>query len=56
MPGMGKMLLDAINQRDLPLIQGGVMYIAILCVVVYLLVDILYGVVDPRIRLGKEGE
>lgn len=52
MPGMGKMLLDAINTRDLPLIQGGVMYIAIICVVVYLAVDILYAVVDPRIRLG----
>lgn len=54
MPGMGKLLLDAINARDLPLIQGGVMYIALICVVVYLLVDILYGVADPRIRLGEE--
>lgn len=54
MPGMGKLLLDAINARDLPLIQGGVMYIALICVVVYLLVDILYAVVDPRIRLGGE--
>ena len=54
MPGMGKLLLDGINSRDLPLIQGGVMYIAIICVAVYLIVDILYAVVDPRIRLGKE--
>lgn len=54
MPGMGKLLLDAINARDLPLIEGGVMYIAIICVVVYLLVDILYAVVDPRIRFGGE--
>lgn len=54
MPGMGKLLLDAINARDLPLIQGGVMYIALICVVVYLVVDILYGVADPRIRLGEE--
>ncbi|WP_417146285.1 ABC transporter permease [Paratractidigestivibacter faecalis] len=54
MPGMGKLLLDAINARDLPLIQGGVMYIALICVVVYLVVDILYAVVDPRIRLGEE--
>lgn len=53
MPGMGKLLLDAINARDLPLIQGGVMYIAIICVTVYLVVDILYAVVDPRIRLGE---
>lgn len=55
MPGMGKMMLDAINARDLPLIQGGVMYIALICVVVYFVVDVLYAVVDPRIRLGEEG-
>ena len=56
LPGMGKMLLDAINARDLPLIEGGVMYIALICVVVYLVVDILYAVVDPRIRLGGGSE
>ena len=56
MPGMGKLMLDAINARDLPLIEGGVMYIATLCVVIYLVVDILYAVVDPRIRLGGEVE
>ena len=56
MPGLGKMLLDAINTRDLPIVQGGVMYIAFICVVVYLLVDVLYAAVDPRIRLGKEAE
>ena len=54
MNGMGKLLIDAINARDLPLIQGSVMYVAIICVVIYLLVDILYAVVDPRIRLGEE--
>jgi peptide/nickel transport system permease protein len=56
MPGMGKLMLDAINARDLPLIEGGVMYIAAICVLVYLVVDILYAVVDPRIRLGGEAE
>ena len=33
---------------------GGVMYIAVICVIMYLVVDLLYTVVDPRIRLGKE--
>lgn len=56
LPGIGSMLVTAINNRDLPLIEGGVMYIALICVVVYLLVDILYAVVDPRIRLGGEGQ
>lgn len=56
MPGMGKLILDAITARDLPLIEGVVMYISILCVFVYLLVDVLYTVVDPRIRLAKDRE
>lgn len=56
MPGMGKLMLDAINARDLPLIEGGVMYIATLCVIIYLVVDILYAVLDPRIRVGGEVE
>ncbi len=49
--GIGKLLVDSISQRDLPLIQGGVMYVATICVIIYLVVDILYAVVDPRIRL-----
>ena len=53
-PGIGKMLVDSINTRDLPIVQGGVMYIAVICVIMYLVVDLLYTVVDPRIRLGKE--
>lgn len=52
MNGVGSLMVNSINQRDLPLIEGGVMYIALICVFVYLVVDILYAVVDPRIRLG----
>ncbi len=54
--GIGKLMVDAIGQRDLPLVQGGVMYIAFICVIIYLLVDMLYAVVDPRIRLGGGAE
>lgn len=54
--GIGKLMVDAINQRDLPLVQGGVMYISVICVLIYLLVDILYAVIDPRIRLGGGNE
>ncbi len=50
--GIGKLLVDAINQRDLPLVQGGVMYIAVICVVIYFIVDMLYAVIDPRIRIN----
>jgi peptide/nickel transport system permease protein len=52
MNGVGSLMVNSINQRDLPLIEGGVMYIALICVVVYLIVDVLYAVVDPRIRLS----
>ena len=53
-PGVGSLLLTAINQRDLPLIEGGVMYVAAVCVVAYLACDVLYAAVDPRIRLGDK--
>lgn len=56
LPGIGKLLLDAINARDLPLIEGGVMYVATICVIIYLVVDILYAIADPRIRLGGEAQ
>lgn len=53
-PGVGKLLVDNITKRDIPVVQGCVMYIAVVCVVVYLAVDILYAVIDPNIRLGGD--
>jgi peptide/nickel transport system permease protein len=52
MNGVGSLMVNSITQRDLPLIEGGVIYIALICVIVYLVVDVLYAIVDPRIRLG----
>lgn len=52
-PGMGSMLVKAIGARDLPLIEGGVMYVALCCVAAYLLTDILYALIDPRVRLAE---
>ena len=51
-PGVGRMLLTAIVQRDYALVQGAVLGIAILFVGVNIVVDALYGYLDPRIRLG----
>jgi peptide/nickel transport system permease protein len=51
-PGIGRMLLTAIVQRDYALVQGGVLVIAILFVFVNIAVDLLYGYLDPRIRLA----
>ncbi len=49
-PGMGRLLVGAIQQRDYPLIQGGLMIYAALIVIVNTAVDIVYGFVDPTIR------
>ena len=49
-PGIGKYMVDSIKSRDYPIIQGGVMLIAIVFSFVNLLVDILYAYVDPRIK------
>jgi peptide/nickel transport system permease protein len=50
-PGLGQLAVAAVSQRDLPLIQGIVLSFALLFALVNLLVDLLYGVIDPRIRL-----
>lgn len=49
-PGVGRLLLNAINQRDYAVVQGGVLVIATLFVATNTLVDLLYGYFDPRIR------
>jgi peptide/nickel transport system permease protein len=50
MPGMGRLLLDAISQRDYALVQGTIVFIAIIFVLVNLLTDVAYAFVNPRIR------
>jgi peptide/nickel transport system permease protein len=49
-PGMGRLLIQAVVRRDFPLVQGAVLVIAALYVLINLAVDILIGVVDPRIQ------
>ncbi len=49
-PGVGKWLIDAIGRRDYPVVQGGILITATLVIVVNLIVDVLYGWVNPRIR------
>ena len=51
--GIGKLAVDSMSNRDLPLLEGTVMYIAFVFVIVNLLVDISYALIDPRIRYGK---
>lgn len=52
-PGIGKLTLDAINSRNFPMIQGGVLVASVGFVSVNFIVDLLYGALDPRIRHGR---
>ena len=49
-PGLGSLLVDSIFQRDIPVTQGCILTIIVVFLVVNLIVDLLYGVIDPRIR------
>ena len=51
-PGLGFRLINAINQRDILVIQGITVFVAVVYVVINTVVDLLYAVVDPRIRRG----
>ena len=49
-PGVGRLALDAVSQRDYPVVQGTTLFIAAGFVLVNLLTDVVYGLIDPRIR------
>ncbi|HLF50437.1 MAG TPA: ABC transporter permease, partial [Methylomirabilota bacterium] len=50
LPGLGRLALGAISARDLPVVQGVVLFVASMIVMINVAVDILYGFLDPRIR------
>jgi dipeptide transport system permease protein len=50
-PGIGKWLIDAISRRDYPVVQNGILLVAMLVILTNFVVDILYGVANPRIRV-----
>ena len=49
-PGVGKWLIESIGRRDYPAVQGGILLISVIVITVNLIVDVLYGVINPRIR------
>lgn len=51
-PGVGKWLIEAIGRRDYPALQGGILLISTLVILVNVIVDVLYGAINPRIRHG----
>jgi dipeptide transport system permease protein len=52
-PGVGKWLIEGINRRDYPVLQGGTLLIGAIVMVVNLLVDVIYGLINPRIRYTR---
>ena len=56
LPGLGRLIFLAIGQRDLPVVQGVSLLIAFFIVMVNFGVDVIYGVVDPRLRVGERME
>jgi len=52
-PGMGKLLIDSIGMLDRPVIVAYLMIIVFLFVIINLVVDVLYSILDPRVRLGE---
>jgi peptide/nickel transport system permease protein len=54
-PGMGQLVINSIQRRDFVVIQGVVLTIALIYVLINLVVDLLYGVLDPRIRAERSG-
>ena len=51
-PGVGKWLIESIGRRDYPALQGGIMLIATIVIIFNLLIDFVYGLINPRIRHG----
>ena len=52
LPGLGRLFLFAVYQRDFPLIQGGVVFVAFVFSFINFAVDILYSVLNPKIRIS----
>lgn len=53
LPGIGKLAISAIMARDIPVIQATVVYVAVIFVAINLILDLLYGYLDPRVRVSK---
>jgi len=49
-PGMGKLLADSVFRRDIPVVQGAILIIGAFFVLINIAVDLIYALVDPRVR------
>jgi peptide/nickel transport system permease protein len=52
LPGLGKLLIDAVGRRDYPIVEGAVLAIALMLAILNLVIDLVYALLDPRVRLS----
>ena len=52
LPGLGKLMIDSILSRDYAVVQGGVILFVVIVLVINLLTDIIYSILDPRVKLS----
>jgi peptide/nickel transport system permease protein len=55
LPGFGSLLVSAVTDRDIPVIQAVVLFVAVFVVLTHVAIDVLYTLIDPRIRFGRAG-
>jgi peptide/nickel transport system permease protein len=53
LPGLGSLIVDAVQKRDIPLIQGTTLLFSVFVVAINLVIDVIYTFIDPRIRFGR---
>ena len=52
-PGLGQLIINSITRRDYPIIQGVVLVTALMYIAINLIIDIVYGLLDPRVRINR---
>ena len=52
LPGIGTLMVESVRQRDIPVVQGTTLFFAVFVIVVHLVIDVVYTLIDPRIRFG----
>lgn len=53
-PGLGRWIVESLNKRDYPVVQGGILVISTLVILINIMLEILYGIIDPRIRFKNK--
>ena len=53
LPGLGSLTIDAVQKRDIPLIQGTTLVFSVFVVLINLIIDVAYSLIDPRIGFGR---